>query len=226
MGRVFERMRRRNFIRLRSRQTLVVAIVASLATVLVLGAVEGIGAITGSSGSSSPKPVPLPTPKQLTLHGAVSYGGGTYGVATFTNAEGQLCIGERIPREGQGFSCTTREQLFSRGPVALAVGSRQGPTTPAGEWETAWVYGVAAPGVASLELLSIDCSRQRLHPDGAGIFYHLITPGDFRRGAWPYRLYAYAENGQVVWNGDIPLSRPTSQNAPGTRPALQASCTS
>jgi hypothetical protein len=221
-------VRRRNFITLRSRQTLVVALVASLATVLVLGAVEGIGAITGSSGSSSPRPrpVPLPAAKQLTLHGAVSYSGGTYGVATFTNAEGQLCIGERIPREGQGFSCTTREQLFSKGPVALAVGSRQGPTTPAGEWETAWVYGVAAPSVASLELLSTDCSRQRFHPDDAGIFYHLIPPGDFKRGAWPYRLYAYAENGQVVWSGDIPLSRPTTQNTAAPRPVLQAGCAS
>jgi hypothetical protein len=218
-------MRRRDFTKLRSRQTLLVAIVASLATVLVVGAVEGIGAITGSSNSPSPKLLPLPAAKQLTLHGAVSYGGGTYGVATFTNADGQLCIGERIPREGQGYSCTTREQLFSKGPVALAVGSRQGPTTPAGEWETAWVYGVAAPSVASLELLSTDCSRQRIHPDNAGIFYHLIPPGDFRRGAWPYRLYAYAANGQAIWNRDVPLSRPTSQNAPATPPALQAGCT-
>jgi len=218
-------MRRRNFIRLRSRQTLLVAIVASLATVLVVGAVEGIGAITGSPNAPTPKPLPLPAAKQLTLHGAVSYGGGTYGVATFTNADGQLCIGERIPREGQGFSCTTREQLLSKGPVALAVGSRQGPRTPAGEWETAWVYGVAAPSVASLELLSTDCSRQRIHPDDAGIFYRLITPRDFRRGAWPYRLYAYAEDGQAIWSRDIPLSRPTSHTAPATPPALQAGCT-
>ena len=220
-------MKRRNLIRLRSRQTLVVAIVASLATVLVLGAVEGIGALTGSSGLPNPSPVPLPTPKQLTLHGAVSYGGGVYGVATFTNAEGQLCIGERIPTEGQGFSCTTREQLFSKGPVALSVGSRQRPSTPAGEWDTAWVWGVAAPSVASLELLSTDCSRKGVNPDAAGVFYHLITPGDFRRGSWPYRLFAYAEDGQIVWSHDIPLSRPTAQNTPAPPgPSLQPGCTS
>jgi len=219
-------MGRRSLIKPRSRQALVVAAVASLATVLVLGAVEGIGAITDSSGSSSPRPVPVPAPTELVLHGAVSYGGGTYGVATFTNAEGQLCIGERIPREGQGFSCTTRQQLFSKGPVALSVGSRQGPSTPAGEWETAWVWGVAAPTVASLELLSTDCSRQRLHLDDAGIFYHLITPGDFRRGAWPYRLYANAQDGQLVSSRDIPLSRPTSHNTSAPRPALQAGCSS
>ena len=214
--------------KLRSRKTIAVAVAASLATVLVLGAVEGLGAITGSSASPSLRDpaLPLPTPTQLTLHGAVSYGGGTYGVATFTNADGQLCIGERIPREGQGFSCTTREQLFSAGPVALSVGSRQGPTTPAGEWETAWVFGVAASNVAFLELLSTDCSRQRLHPDDTGVFYHLVTPGDFRRGAWPYRLYAYADNGQAVWRRDIPLSRPTSQDTPAPRPVLQAGCSS
>lgn len=222
-------MKRLELTRLRLHKTLAIAVAASVVTVLVLGAIEGLSAIKGSAGSSSAKSLvlPLPAQKALKLHGAVAFGGGTYGVATFTNAEGQLCIGERVPGEGQGFSCTTRQQLFSGGPVALSVGSRQGRSTPAGEWETAWIWGMAAPAVSSLELLSADCSRQRFHADGDGVFYHLVTPADFERGAWPYRLYAYAGDGHVLWSHDIPLSQPTSSSGPAPqRPALAASCSS
>ena len=107
---------------------------------------------------------------KTTLHKRMKVAGGEWGVVSFTNSEGKLCLGIQTPG-GRGISCTTRTALFSRGPLAIDTG-----WTSEGGSGASWVWGVAQPGVNRVILQFTDCSHRSLGVDQGG-FFLTVTPG-------------------------------------------------
>ena len=155
----------------------------------------------GSPWSFAPDPAELrKAPNSIEKqHPSPTVDGQTWGLRSYENVAGNVCLSHDVPGEAVGTNCVSRKKLFTRGPLAAYPGARQiAANYPKTEWDNMWVYGAAHPQVATLRLVNIDCSTQSLQLDGDGVFNHVVGAAQIREGLIPYKLIASDARGQVV----------------------------
>jgi hypothetical protein len=187
--------------RRRQRRRLVLLVTASaivaagIAFVGVASAVHWIFA-----GPADFKPAPG---TKATLHAETFVGGKEWGVLSFTNSEGKLCLGIKTPG-GQGLSCTTEGALFSEGSLAIEAG-----WTSEGGMPAAFVWGITQPQAKTVSLLFSDCSERSVAVDGDG-FFLFVTPGPLDQPR-PQRVTAFNDAGQIIGSKAVPSAPRTSR---------------
>ena len=155
----------------------------------------------GSTWSFAPNPAELHNaPNSVDKqHPSPKVDGQTWGLRSYENVAGEVCLSHDVPGEAVGTSCIARKKLFARGPLTAYPGARQiAANYPKTEWDNMWVYGAAHPQVATLKLVNMDCSTQSLQLDGDGVFNHVVGAAQIREGVIPYKLIASDAPGQVV----------------------------
>jgi hypothetical protein len=155
----------------------------------------------GSPWSFAPDPAELrEAPNSIEQqHPSPKVDGQTWGLRSYENVAGDVCLSHDVPGEAVGTSCVSRKKLFARGPLAAYPGARQiAANYPKTEWDNMWVYGAAHPQVASLKLVNMDCSTESVQVDGDGVFNHVVGAAQIREGVIPYKLIASDARGQVV----------------------------
>jgi hypothetical protein len=125
--------------------------------------------------------------------------GQSWRLRTSRSARGDICLSQDVPGELVGTGCISSDKVFARGPLYAIPGARQIPSDrPKTEWDNMWVYGVAHRSVARLELVNMDCSREKLPLDGDGVFNHVVGRAQVAAGMTPYKLIATDLQGHVI----------------------------
>jgi hypothetical protein len=140
-----------------------------------------------------------------TLHAETMVGGRPWAVQSFTDEAGRLCLG--IKASFTELSCTTRQALFSDGPLAIEDGWTSEGGTPA-----SWVWGVTEPTVKRVVVQFADCSTRAVALDADGYFL-VVTPGPAGRAA-VQRVTALGDNGHVIGTKIPPAARSRSSECP------------
>lgn len=185
-------------MRINTRAVAVLLLVVSVAAVAFAGVALSQ---RGSAWSFAPDPAELrKSPNSVEKqHPSPKVDGQTWGLRSYENVAGNVCLSHDVPGELVGTSCVPRKKLFARGPLAAYPGARQIPAGYAKtEWDNMWVYGAAHPQIANLKLVNMDCSTQSLQLDGDGVFNHVIGAAQIREGVIPHKLIATDARGQVV----------------------------
>lgn len=80
------------------------------------------------------------------------------------------------------------------------------------------------PGVASVELVNMDCSVKSLAiVDGA--FMHVVGKNSIRRGIVPYKVIARGQTGAIVQEQEVSVGLPARGKAAGlSEPQPLAEC--
>jgi hypothetical protein len=151
-------------------------------------------------------------------HFARMVDGRTWALTRFVNKLGQVCAGARRTNAngewGQSLSCREPATLFARGPLTYFVGSeRESETSPT--WDSAWVWGWAAPNVRRVDLVLNDCSRVALPVNSERLFFHVIGSASLGAGIAPIRLEAFGASGETVGKERAPLLDPITGRTVG-----------
>jgi hypothetical protein len=137
------------------------------------------------------------TPEKM--HASPRVDGQTWGLRSYTNVRGEICLSHDVPGELVGTGCRPAARFFADGPLYALPGARQIPRGYANEeWDNQWVYGVAHPDIARLTLVNMDCSTQDLTLDEDGAFNYVAGREKIKKGAMQYKLIARDESGQVL----------------------------
>jgi hypothetical protein len=175
-------------------------------------------AVTGSGstiiGSDRPKKAVAPD-SPITIHGRTVVDGAEWMVKTYHNVDGQLCVVQTVPGEGEGGTCLEESTLFARGPILLFSGSRQNEGNTQ-TWDNAWVWGFVSPSVTNLDLVSTNCTKIPLHVDSQGVFLHVVASGPLHRGDWPYKIVAEGLAGEIIASEVVKLRDPSTSVLGGT----------
>jgi hypothetical protein len=172
----------------------------------------------GSTWSSSPDPAELRrAPNSIEKqHPSPKVDGQTWGLRSYENLSGDVCLSHDVPGEAVGAGCISRKKLFARGPLAAYPGARQiAANYPKTEWDNMYVYGAAHPQVASLRLVNMDCSAQSLQLDRDGVFNHVVGAAQIREGLIPYKLIATDAAGEVVAERTLSIGLPLNAKKAG-----------
>ena len=181
-------------------------------TLAIIGAVVVSLAFVGVASAVhywifTPGSMPQPAPgTQVTLHAETIVGGKPWAVQSFTDDRGRLCLGIKTPT-WKGLSCTTREALFSEGPLAIEDGWTSEGGTPA-----SWLWGVTEPTVKRVIVQFADCSTRSVALDADGYFL-VVTPGPAGQAA-VQRVTALDDSGQVIGSKIPVTARSRSSDCP------------
>lgn len=152
-----------------------------------------------------------------------SVDGRDWSFSTYRNAAGDQCMVEVVPGEGRGFGCRSAATLFANGPVYASWGSRQRSNSgDRGHWETAWVEGLAAPEVATVELVLTNCATLDLPlgPDRA--FFGVVGSEALKGHAMPYAIRARDALGRTLTQIAIELGPVSAKRGTVKAPASPA----
>lgn len=196
-------------------RAVVIVLAASSAAVVFAGVALSQ---EGSNWTFAPDPAelrkgPNSVEKQ---HPSPTVDGQTWGLRSYENVAGDVCLSHEVPGELVGTSCIPRNELFARGPLAAYPGARQiSADYPKTEWDNMYVYGAVHPQVANLKLVNMDCSTQSLQLDGDGVFNHVVGAAEIRQRVIPYKLIASDARGQVVAERTIAIGLPFNAKRAG-----------
>lgn len=204
---------------MRSKRILIAAVITCTACAAILAVLEfGVGSPAASAaGPAYQRMDTTPAPGSAKLsHAAQVVDGQPWSLTSFTNTDGQLCAGEKVPNDGgdggQGLACRDQATLFANGPLVYFVGARQLPGDLA-HWANAWVWGFASPQVARLDLQLTNCNTVPVTIDSQGLFFHVLDRGSIRGGVGPQALLAYGADGTLLAKQATPLTAPGSPQA-------------
>lgn len=158
---------------------------------------------------------------------AVRVDGNTWELGSFTNSKGEFCSSETIPGEGTARSCGDLAKMFAGGrPVYAVYGGRQDSSgVPTVEWDNLWVSGFAKPVVATLELITLDCTTQPLAMDAGGAFLHVVGPDEIKQGKAPYEIVARGATGAEIYRQSVQTGLPRNAVEAGLeQPQPGAAC--
>lgn len=152
--------------------------------------------------------------------------GQTWGLRSYTNVSGDLCLSHDVPGEAVGTGCMPAGKVFARGPLLAIRGARQKSRPyPTLEWDNQWIYGFAHPAVESLTLVNFNCSTRDLSMDEDGAFHHVVGRAALRDGELPYKLVARGVAGEVLAERVFAASIPrNARNAGIPRPRVGRAC--
>lgn len=233
-----------------ARPRLVFAAATLLLAVLLVTPAFGIGgrlvhAFGGPMGGrfGFPPPTPSEAQKQTgvapTSHLRTDYDGIDYSVVTYKDAQGRLCVYNRVGNdaEGSGFGCDQAQAQFATGRLVALIGPSwmQEPNRPGFDqtmWDRMWLDGLTKPAVVRLDVVMTDCSTRPVSLDresfnGYGVFLYTVPRDDLHTGIWPYKLVAYSAAGNVLSRQPIPLhapDTPASTRANTRAPQPLATC--
>jgi hypothetical protein len=195
---------------------------AGLVAVTALGALTRTSEQTPSAFLSS---LDRPAPEPLQPRASLTVDGEEWSLGTYANAMGDVCTERSLPGVGQSRSCIERARLFANGRqlVALPGGSQADSLTPQTSWNKLWIYGFAGPRVASVELISTDCSAREISLDAGGAFFHVVSRGEIESGILPWQMLARAEDGSVVEERNVSIGLPANAKKLGHK-APSADC--
>ncbi len=170
---------------------------------------------------------PAPASAFNTLRATVD--GRDWTFSTYRNVAGDQCMMEAIPGEGRGYGCQPRTSLLARGPLYATWGSRQDPaaTGDLAHWDAAWVEGLAAPPVASVEVILTNCVVIKLPLSADGAFLGVIGQQAMRGDSLPYVVQGRAASGAVVQKTEVklaPLSTKSGNIGQPTAPQAAPAC--
>jgi hypothetical protein len=194
-------------VRIRTRAFAIVLAASAAAAVFAGVALSQLG----SEWSFAPDPAELRrAPNSVDKqHPSPRVDGQNWGLRSYDNVDGDVCLSHDVPGELVGTSCVPRKKLFASGPLAAYPGARQiAADYPKTEWDNMWVYGAVHPQVATLRLVSMDCSTESLRFDDDGVFNHVVGAAQIRAGLIPYKLIASDSRGQVVAERTIAIGLP------------------
>lgn len=137
---------------------------------------------------------------------------------SYTNALGDLCVGEIVPGEGTGLTCGPPGGYFDEGPLWASVGARQVPGSDKATWSVAWVKGlVDTTQTSTATLVRADCTTQAVEIDPAsGAFIAVVARVDIQGGRWPVRVEARNASGDLIGKRETPLDVPPTKEAKAT----------
>jgi hypothetical protein len=139
-------------------------------------------------------------------HAAPRVDGQTWGLRSYPNVRGEICLSHDVPGELVGTGCIATERLFMRGPIRAYPGARQ---TPAGyaktEWDNQWVYGIVHPAVQSLTLVNMDCSTRELPLDEDGVFNYVAGRKQIEKGELQWKLIGRGAGGEVLAEREVSI---------------------
>ncbi|MGD0715996.1 MAG: hypothetical protein ABSB24_17705 [Gaiellaceae bacterium] len=161
-------------------------------------------------------------PEISTSDGVDSWSSGSY-----TDVAGERCTQENIPAGGLSDTCIAPAKMFPAGQqLYVQVGARQKTAPyPKTQWDDIWVNGYATQQVASLQLVSTDCSVQDLPLSSDGAFLSVTGRSDIVRGVVPYKLIARNASGAVLEETDVSAPLPPNGVKAGlTTPTAAAAC--
>lgn len=125
--------------------------------------------------------------------------GQTWGLRSYTNVRGEVCLSHDVPGELVETGCISAATIFARGPLYALPGARQESAGYAKEeWDNQSVYGIAHPDIATLTLVNMDCSTQDLSLDEDGVFNYVAGREKIKKGELPYKLIARGAGGAVL----------------------------
>lgn len=158
---------------------------------------------------------------------AVTVDGERWTLGTYSNAAKQFCAERRMPGVGVGRGCVDTDVLFADGRelVALPGGSQADVPTPQTRWDKMWIYGFVSPKVATLHLVTTDCSEREVAFDSEGAFLHVVPRQDIARGIVPWRMLARASDGSLIEERNVSLGLSANAKKAGmAAPAPAGSC--
>jgi hypothetical protein len=170
----------------------------------LIGAIFGVTRALSGTHAGKPKAMLPAAGVSPTIHARSLADGKEWRVKTYENSAGQLCLFQGASGEGEGGTCLDRRSIFSAGPVRVYYGSSQNPGNTA-TWDRAWVWGVASPRIAKLELVLTNCAVVPLHADASGIFQHVLPARLLHSGALPAKLVARDADGATLSSENVAL---------------------
>jgi hypothetical protein len=213
-----------------ARPRLVFAAATVLLAILLVTPAFGIGSrLVHALGS--PPPSPSEAQKQTgvapTSHLRTDYDGVDYSVVTYKDAQGRLCVAERVGSSaegnGLGYGCDQAQAEFATGSLVALIGPgwMQEPNRPGFDpttWDRMWLDGLTKAAVARLEIVMTDCSTRPVSLDrdsfnGYGVFLYTVPRDDLHTGIWPYKLVAYGAADNALSTQVIPRSVPATPRA-------------
>jgi hypothetical protein len=183
----------------------------------------------GSPWSFAPDPAELrKAPNSIEQqHPSPNVDGQTWGLRSYENVAGDVCLSHDVPGEAIGTSCISREKAFARGPLFSLHGARQvSANDPKTEWDNMWVYGIADPQIKHVNLVNMNCSTVSLQLDADGMFHHVVRVAQIRQGVIPYKLVAIDGGGQVVTERRVAVGLPGNAKRAGLEAPRPASACS
>ena len=226
-----------------ARPRLISVAVTVLLAVLLVAPAFGIGGRLVHALVGSPPPSPSEAQKETgvapTSHLRTDYEGVDYSVVTYKDAQGRLCVYNRVGNdaEGTGYGCDQAQAQFATGSLVALIGPSwmQEPNRPGFNqtlWDRMWLDGLTKPAVVRLEVVMTDCSRRPVSLDrdsfnGHGVFLYTVPRDDLHTGIWPYKLVAYSAAGNALSSQPIPLNvpeTPASTHAHTRAPQPLAAC--
>jgi len=200
--------------------------------VLSIGAVIAAMAFVGVASSLAETDAPrIPAPAveiaeasrkapgtQEKTHPSPRVDGQTWGLRSYTNVRGEVCLSHDVPGELVGTGCVSAARIFSRGPLYALPGARQVPGGSPTEWHNQWIYGIAHPSVATLTVVNMDCSTQDVALDEGGAFNYVVGSEKIKKGEVPYKLIARNSAGQTIAERTIAIGLPRLGQVAGLEP--------
>jgi hypothetical protein len=167
-------------------------------------AVERVALASLLPGRASPASAAV-----VSAHGRTILGGKVLSITSYRNSSNERCFGPRFPGS-QAIVCLTDAQIQADGPVIFYPGGRQArDQLDPSKWDTAWIYGFAAPRVVHLEVLFANCAVQSLGIDHDGYFFVLLPAKLlYGKGLWPYRLIARDSARRLIRSRLVNLDSP------------------
>jgi hypothetical protein len=189
------------------RNLLIVLVVGGLAA-----AAFGVTRALSGTGPAPPAAMQPAAGTAPTLHARTVVDGKEWRIKTYENAAGELCLFQGASGEGEGGTCLDRNSIFRAGPVRVYYGSSQNPGNTT-TWDRAWVFGLASPRVAKLELVLTNCAAVPLQADAAGVFQHVFPATLLHAGVLPTKLVARDATGTILSSESVKLdpALPTTQ---------------
>lgn len=181
------------------RKTIVIIVGVAVAAMVFAGvalSLEGSPSVGPDRAAEALRKAPGTKEK---AHAAPRVDGQTWGLRSYTNVRGELCLSRDVPGEAVGTGCLPAAKLFADGPLFAIPGARQESAPYAKyEWDNQWVYGIAHPAITTLTLVNMDCSTQDLTLDEDGAFNHVVGSAKTKQGELPYKLIARGVGGRVL----------------------------
>jgi hypothetical protein len=196
-----------------------------LVLVIALGGFVTAAGIAFSNNSSREPLVDLKraTPEQV--HKRANVDGEAWSFGSFQNVAGRICTSQQFPGMGTSGACFTKDALDDRGVMAF-VGSRQRPSAAKSlTWDNVWVDGFASERVASLQIVTMNCSVVPVSLGADGSFLAVFGRNAARAGALPYKLVGRSAAGDVVFQQVLNVGQPDNAREAGlAAPAPSAAC--
>jgi hypothetical protein len=132
-------------------------------------------------------------------HAAVSVDGATWRLRTFHNPSGEQCVAHDIAETDVAVGCLAESEMFRHRDLFVTFGGRQRTSeTKRTQWDQVWVRGAASPAVASLSLVTANCSVIAIPLSPDRWFMYVVGQAEIVRGAVPYLLTARASDGRIL----------------------------